>query len=294
MIPPRSALPARRGNSMEQLQGKVAVVTGAASGIGLAMAKAFAAEGMKLVMSDIDEARLEPAASELRTGGSEVLTVRTNVAKPEEVEALANATFDHYGAAHVVCNNAGVEVLGQVWEHTLDDWRWVMDVNLWGVIYGQHYFLPRMMEQGGEGHIVNTASMAGLTTSPFMSVYDVTKFGVMALSEATYKDLQVAGSPIGVTVVCPGLIRTEILHADRNRPDDFAETPQYGEATQTFRKNFRAILEGGYGPEEVARQVLEAVKGGQFYCIPAQEQIFQGALARFDDIKERRNPTLRR
>ncbi len=277
---------------MEQLQGKVAVVTGAASGIGLAMAKAFAAEGMKLVMSDIDEARLETAAGELRSSGTEVLTVRTNVAKAGEVEALANATFDHFGAAHVICNNAGVEVLGQVWEHTLDDWRWVMDVNLWGVIYGQHFFLPRMMEQG-EGHIVNTASMAGLSTSPFMSVYDVTKFGVMALSEATYKDLHVAGSPIGVTVVCPGLIRTEILHADRNRPDDFAETPQYGEATQAFRKNFRAILEGGYGPEEVARQVLEAVKGGQFYCIPAQEQIFQGALTRLENIKERRNPTMR-
>jgi NAD(P)-dependent dehydrogenase (short-subunit alcohol dehydrogenase family) len=279
---------------MEQLKGNVAVVTGAASGIGLAMSQAFAAEGMKLVMSDIEGDRLESAANALRANGADVLTVRANVAKAEEVEALANATFDHHGAAHIVCNNAGVEVLGQVWEHTLDDWRWVMDVNLWGVIYGQHYFLPRMMQQGGEGHIVNTASMAGLTTSPFMSVYDVTKFGVMALSEATYKDLQVAGSPIGVTVVCPGLIRTEILHADRNRPEERAETPQYSEATQAFRKNFRAILEGGYGPEEVARQVVEAVKGGQFYCIPAQEQIFQGALARFDDIRERRNPTPRR
>lgn len=279
---------------MEQLQGNVAVVTGAASGIGLAMSRAFGAEGMKLVMSDIEGERLEAAANDLRANGTEVLTVRANVAKSDEVEALANATFDHYGAAHVVCNNAGVEVLGQVWEHTLDDWRWVMDVNLWGVIYGQHYFLPRMMQQGSEGHIVNTASMAGLTTSPFMSVYDVTKFGVMALSEATFKDLQVAGSPIGVTVVCPGLIRTEILHADRNRPEERAETPQYSEATQAFRKNFRTILEGGYGPEEVARQVLESVKTGQFYCIPAQEQIFQGALTRFDDIKERRNPVPRR
>jgi NAD(P)-dependent dehydrogenase (short-subunit alcohol dehydrogenase family) len=277
---------------MEDLQGKVAVITGGASGIGLAMAEAFAAEGMKLVIADIEEARLEEAAQQLRATGAEVLTRRTDVRKPEEVEALANAAWDHYGAAHIVCNNAGVEVLGHAWEHTLDDWRWVMDVNLWGVIYGVHYFLPRFMAQG-EGHIVNTASMAALNTSAFMSVYDVTKFGVMALSEATYKDLKVAGSPAGITVVCPGAIDTQIAYAKRNRPGDAVNAGEHGDATDRFREGLRASLAAGYPPSEVARQVLEAVKANQFYCIPAQEEGLQRAMRRFDAIKERQNPALR-
>lgn len=277
---------------MENLHGKVAVITGGASGIGLAMAEAFAAEGAKLVLADIEDTRLDEAAAGLRAKGAEVLTRRTDVRKPEEVEALANAARDHYGAAHIVCNNAGVEVLGHGWEHTLDDWRWVMDVNLWGVIYGQHYFLPRFMAQG-EGHIVNTASMAALNTSAFMSVYDVTKFGVMALSEATYKDLQVAGSPVGVTVVCPGAIDTRIAYAKRNRPGDAANAGEHGDATARFREGLTSSLAAGYPPSEVARQVLEAVKTNQFYCIPAQEEGFQRAMRRFDAIKERQNPALR-
>ena len=204
---------------MKNLRDRVAVVTGAASGIGLALAERFAAEGMKVVMADIEAGTLATASEGLRRQGATVLAARIDVSRPEEVERLAEETYHEFGAAHVVCNNAGVAVIGAVHEHTLADWQWVINVNLWGVIHGVRAFLPRMLAGGDEGHFVNTASMAGLTTSAFMSVYDVTKHGVVALSESMYKELTTTGAPIGVSVVCPGLIDTNIMRSSRNRPE---------------------------------------------------------------------------
>ncbi len=275
---------------MDEFRDRVAVVTGAASGIGFAMCERFAEEGMKLVMADIEPEALSISEQNLKNRGADVLAVRTDVSKPEQVEALAAKTYEAFGKAHVLCNNAGVEVIGAAWEHTLDDWRWVIDVNLWGVIHGVHSFLPRMMEQGDEAHIVNTASMAGLTTSPFMSVYDVTKFGVVALSESMEKELRISNSNVHVSVVCPGLINTSIMQSSRNRNADLAETGEFAEGAQRFRKGLTDSLAAGWPPAEVATQVFEAVKENRFYVIPAQEGFTDRIRERMEGILELRNP----
>ena len=218
---------------MREFEDRVAVVTGAASGIGLAQAERFAAEGMKIVMADIEAEALESARKGLAGKAAAILATRVDVSKAEDVERLAQETYKAFGAAHVLCNNAGVAVVGAVHEHSLADWEWVLGVNLWGVIHGVRSFVGRMLEGGEEGHIVNTASMAGLTTSPFMSVYDVTKHGVVALSESMYKEFAMTGAKIGVSVVCPGLINTNIMRSSRNR--------------WSWRKRASTAREGGSG-----------------------------------------------
>jgi NAD(P)-dependent dehydrogenase (short-subunit alcohol dehydrogenase family) len=273
---------------------RVAVVTGAASGIGLALAERFAAEGMKVVMADIEAAALATAADGLRRKGAAVLATRVDVSRAENVDRLARETYDAFGAAHVLCNNAGVAVIGAVHEHTLADWQWVIDVNLWGVIHGVRAFLPRMLGGGDEGHIVNTASMAGLTTAPFMSVYDVTKHGVVALSESMYKELQITGSPIGVSVVCPGLIDTNIMRSSRNRPENLADEGKAGPMAQAFGQSLSDRLAGGYPPSEVAEQVLQGIREGRFYIVPAQPEVKGNIAIRAEDLLALRNPTLRR
>lgn len=279
---------------MKTFRGRVAVVTGAASGIGLALAERFAAEGMKVVMADIEAPALEGAAAGLRRGGATVLPVRVDVSRPEDVERLARETYAAHGAAHVICNNAGVAVIGAVHEHTLADWQWVMNVNLWGVIHGVRAFLPRMLAGGDEGHFVNTASMAGLTTAPFMSVYDVTKHGVVALSESMYKELQLSGAPIGVSVVCPGLIDTNIMRSSRNRPEDLADVGKVGAAAQSFGEALGNRLTGGYPPSAVADQVVQGIRDERFYVVPAQPEVKSGITVRAEDLIALRNPTLRR
>jgi NAD(P)-dependent dehydrogenase (short-subunit alcohol dehydrogenase family) len=278
---------------VKNLRGKVAVVTGAASGIGLALAERFASEGMKVVVADIEAGPLAAAADGLRRQGATVLASRVDVSIPDEVERLARETYEAFGAAHVLCNNAGVAVIGAVHEHTLADWQWVVNVNLWGVIHGVRAFLPRMLAGGDEGHIVNTASMAGLTTAPFMSVYDVTKHGVVALSEAMYKEAQVTGSPIGVSVVCPGLIDTNIMRSSRNRPEALAEQGKAGPLAQAFGQGLSDRLAGGYPPSEVAEQVVGGIREGRFYIVPAQPEVKDGITIRAQDLLELRNPTLR-
>jgi NAD(P)-dependent dehydrogenase (short-subunit alcohol dehydrogenase family) len=279
---------------VQRLEDRVAVVTGAASGIGLALAEGFAAEGMKVVMADIEADALDRAVAALRPRARAVLPVRVDVARAEEVERLARDTYATFGAAHVVCNNAGVAVIGAVHEHSLADWQWVLGVNLWGVIHGVRAFVPRMLAGGDEGHIVNTASMAGLTTAPFMSVYDVTKHGVVALSESMYKEFELTGAPIGVSVVCPGLINTSIMRSSRNRPSELAEEGKAGPMAQAFGQSLGDRLAGGYPPSEVAEQVLHGIHEKRFYIVPAQPEVRQGATIRAQDIIELRNPTPRR
>jgi len=277
---------------MKQLKDRVAVVTGAASGIGLALVERFAAEGMKVVMADIEKTALANAADGLRRIGATVWPTEVDVARPEHVERLAAETFKKFGAAHVLCNNAGVAVLGAVHEHTLADWQWVLNVNLWGVIHGVRAFVPRMLAGGDEGHIVNTASMAGLTTAPFMSVYDVTKHAVVALSESMYKEFAVTGAPLGVSVVCPGLINTNIMQSARNRPEGLAETGKQGPMAQAFGQGLAQRLATGYPPSEVADQVVRGIFESRFYIVPAQPEVKSRIAVRAQDLIDLRNPTL--
>ena len=279
---------------MNNFRGRVAVVTGAASGIGLALTERFVAEGMNVVMADIEAGALATESARLRRDGATVLPIRVDVSQPGDVERLADETYHAFGAAHVVCNNAGVAVIGAVHEHTLADWQWVINVNLWGVIHGVRVFLPRMLAGGDEGHVVNTASMAGLTTAPFMSVYDVTKHGVVALSESMYKELALSGAPIGVSVVCPGLIETNIMRSSRNRPESLAEEGKAGPMAQAFGQSLSDRLAGGYPPSEVANQVVAGIREGRFYIVPAQPDVKSNIAVRVNDLLELRNPTLRR
>ena len=182
---------------MKEFKDKIAVVTGAASGIGLALADRLASLGMKVVLADIEELALADAQKKLEQKGAAVLAVRTDVSKAEEVEQLADASYDTFGAGHVLCNNASVATGGLTWEHSLEDWEWVLVVNLWGVIHGVRSFVPRMLEHGTDGHVVNTASIAGLISSPYMSVYQASKHAVVALTEALTMELRVQGAKIG-------------------------------------------------------------------------------------------------
>ena len=190
---------------MESFQGKVAVITGAASGIGRALAQRCVQEGMKVVLADIEE-------------GATVLGVRTDVAQAAEVAALAQRTLESFGAVHLLFNNAGVAAGGPLWEMSLQDWEWVLGVNLWGVVHGIRTFVPLLLQQGSEAHIVNTASIAGLVSTPGLGVYNVTKHSVVTLSETLYQELQQTGAPVHVSVLCPGWVNTRIHQAERNRP----------------------------------------------------------------------------
>jgi len=278
---------------MKDFRDRVAVVTGAASGIGRGLADRFAAEGMKIVLADVEEGALRQAEAEFREKGVDVLGVRTDVSKPEELEKLAQQTLDTFGAVHVVCNNAGVAgAWGPTWANTLDDWNWIIGVNLWGVIHGVRVFLPIMLEQGDEGHIVNTASLAGLM--PGRGIYGVTKQAVVALSESLYNDLKVADAKIGVSVLCPGWVNTQIIDAGRNRPAELARTVEAipDPQREVMEKTVRDLLKTGLQPSAVADQVFEAIRDDKLYIITHPEMDFL-IRERFDNILSRTNPTAR-
>ena len=278
---------------MKEFRDRVAVVTGAASGIGRALADRFAAEGMKVVLADVEEDALRLAEAELREKSVDVLAVRTDVSKPEEIQKLAQQTLDAFGAVHIVCNNAGVAgAWGQAWTNTLDDWNWIMGVNLWGVIHGVRTFLPIMLEQGEEGHVVNTASLAGLM--PGRGIYGVTKQAVVALSESLYNDLKVMEAKIGVSVLCPGWVDTNISDAGRNRPAGLARTGDVIPEAQREQMEtmVRNLLKTGLQPSAVANQVLEAIQEDRLYIITHPEMDFL-IKERFDSILSRTNPTAR-
>ena len=205
---------------MRELEGKVAVVTGAASGIGLGLATRFAEEGMKVVLADIEAPALEAAVSTLRRAERDVIGVRTDVSSYESVEALAAKAVETYGKVHVLCNNAGVGGGNLLWLTTDQDWRWIMGVNLWGVINGIRAFVPGMIAHGEEGHIVNTASLAGITTPTVDAIYAATKHAVVAISEALYFQLHVTGTKLSASVLCPGFVQTNIVDSARNRPQE--------------------------------------------------------------------------
>jgi NAD(P)-dependent dehydrogenase (short-subunit alcohol dehydrogenase family) len=278
---------------MKEFRDRVAVVTGAASGIGRSLAERFAAEGMKVVLADVEEDALRLAEAEMREKGVDVLGVRTDVSKSEDLEKLAQQTLDAFGGVHIVCNNAGVAgAWGQAWANTLDDWNWIMGVNLWGVIHGVRTFLPIMLEQGDEGHVVNTASLAGLM--PGRGIYGVTKQAVVALSESLYNDLKVMDAKIGVSVLCPGWVDTNIVDAGRNRPGELARTADAIPETQREQIDtmVRNLLKTGLQPSAVADQVLEAIQEDKLYVITHPEMDFI-IKERFDNILSRTNPTAR-
>ena len=254
---------------MRDLKGKVAVVTGAASGIGRAMADRFAREGMKVVLADVEEKPLAAAREALAGRGVEVIAVLTDVSKAAAVDALASRTFEAYGGAHIVCNNAGIGAGGLTWELSQNDWEWVLGVNLWGVIHGIRAFVPRMLAQG-EGHVVNTASIAGLLSAPGMGPYCASKHGVVAISECLHHDLALAaGGKVKVSVVCPAWVKTNIADSERNRPSAFPKRPGGGQspAEQMMDGMVRQAIAGGIPPEEVAEQVLQAVLAERFWVL---------------------------
>jgi NAD(P)-dependent dehydrogenase (short-subunit alcohol dehydrogenase family) len=255
---------------MRDLKGKVAVVTGGASGIGRAMAERFAREGMKIVLADVEAAPLAQARDEIGRGGVEAIAVQTDVSKWEQVEQLAKRTFDAFGTAHIVCNNAGIGASGApAWETSLADWQWTLNVNLWGVIHGVRAFVPRMVEQG-EGHVVNTASIAGLVTVPGMAPYCVTKEGVVALSECLHHDLTVRGvTKVRVSVLCPAWVKTKISDSERNRPASLprAERAAPTDQEQVIEGAVRAAVAAGIPPEVVADKVLQAIVEERFWIL---------------------------
>jgi NAD(P)-dependent dehydrogenase (short-subunit alcohol dehydrogenase family) len=275
---------------MKDFAGKVAVVTGAASGIGLALAHRFAAARMRVVLADIEPAPLADAARAVDAAGGETLAVRTDVAKAADVEALAARALDAFGAVHVLCNNAGVAVSGPAWLHTVSDWEWVLGVNLWGVIHGVRVFTPIMLAQDGEAHIVNTASMAGMVSAPGMSVYNVAKHGVVALSEALHHELAMLGSRVQVSVLCPGFVNTRILDSARNRPARLADTAPAMPASAEREHAVRQLLASGQPPAQVADCVFEAIRASRFYVFPNPDWK-ERIRARMEDILAERNPT---
>jgi NAD(P)-dependent dehydrogenase (short-subunit alcohol dehydrogenase family) len=276
---------------MKEFKDRVAVVTGGASGIGRALANRFAAAGMKVVLADVEDSALHQAEEELRKQGATVLGVLTDVAKAESVEALAKKTIDTFGAVHIVCNNAGVAGgFGPMWSQPLQNWEWGFGVNLWGVIHGIRTFVPIMLDQGTEGHVVNTASMAGLLSSPFMSVYNATKFAVVTISESLHFELAMQQAKVKVSVLCPGFVNTNIATSDRNRPSHLqTEMPQFSEAEQSFAARMFAGIADGMPPAEVAEKVFAAIQDEQFYVFPHPE-FLAFVRARMENILEQRNP----
>ncbi len=250
---------------MDDLTGRVAVITGGASGIGDAMAQRFGAEGMRLVLADVERSALDAAVERHQRDGVHVLGMQTDVSSSEQVEALAAAAYDRFGAVHVVCNNAGVVTRGLAWEQTLDDWTWVLGVDLWGVINGVRAFVPRMLAGGEQGHLVNTASIAGLLAFRGIGPYNVSKVGVVALSETLHHELADAGDTIGVSVLCPGQVPTRIGESARNRP---------ATAPNDRLEPIPSPPPGSARPvEEVAGLVVDAIRRRRFWIVTHPEYV---------------------
>ncbi len=269
--------------------GRVAVVTGAGSGIGLALATAFAEAGSAVVVADVDRDAGESVAAAIRSAGGEAEAIVVDVADASSVDELAGATVDRFGRVDVLCNNAGVSTFNLIQDQTLDDWRWVLSVNLWGVIHGVHSFLPILRRQGTPAHIVNTASIAGLLSGvAFIGPYSATKVAVVSISETLVKEFEIAQLPIGVSVLCPSATETRVMESERSRPGELGAEHRT-EIAESVRVAIRDSMTGpdGLTPAHVAARTLDAVREGRFWILthpgerPLIAERFAGAIAAF-------------
>ncbi len=271
---------------MIEFRNGVAVVTGAASGIGLGIARAFAHEGMRLVVSDIEPEALAQATEALRSIGGEVLAECVDVSDADAVERLAQRAYEQFGRVTVLCNNAGViENNLATWEYSLDDWNWVLGINLMGVVHGIRAFVPRMLASGDAGHVVNTASFGGLISGTANPIYIASKHAVVALSESLYNDLAARDATLSASVLCPGWVRTNIVDSDRNRDD----APILTEKLKHTRQRFQAGIDTGMEADEVGRLVVDAVRNKRFY-IHTHPEWMDVVGDRFDAIVDGAHP----
>jgi NAD(P)-dependent dehydrogenase (short-subunit alcohol dehydrogenase family) len=276
---------------MKNLQGKVAVITGGAEGIGKGIAVRAAAEGMKLVLADINAAKLEATVAEFKAQGCEVIGVPTDVAREEQVNALAELAFATFGKVHLLVNNAGVAVAKPAWETSQKDWDWVMGVNFYGVTHALRAFVPAMLKHGEEGHIVNTASMAGLTSQPSLASYNASKHAVVTLSEGLHHDLALRQSRIKVSVLCPGWVKTGIGHSERNRDGDKTAPAAIDPVAAKVGMAVLHAVENGISVNQVADDVFAAIDAERFYILTHPE-MKQAIQLRMEDILQQRAPTL--
>lgn len=281
---------------MKELRDKVAVITGAASGFGRELARLGAKRGMKLVLADIQLEALDAVRRELEASGTQVLAMRCDVRKEEEVQALANGAMDTFGAVHLLFNNAGVGIGGLVWEHTAADWEWVLGVNLWGAVHGVRIFTPLMLacaerDAAYRGHIVNTASMAGLLNAPNMGIYNVSKHAVVSLSETLYHDLLLVGASIGASVLCPYFTPTGIDQSYRHRPPEVQDGVRPTASQRAAQRlTEKAVSSGKVDPAQVAENTFDAIGKGEFY-IYSHPQTLKCVQVRMEDIVQGRNPS---
>lgn len=280
---------------MKTLQGRTAVITGAGSGFGLEASRIAAREGMNVVMADVQADALERAAAEVQGLGAQVLAQRVDVSRAAEVDALAQAVLQRFGAPHLVFNNAGVGAGGLLWEQSLKDWEWVLGVNLMGVVHGVRAFTPPMLAAARadaryEGHIVNTASMAGLVNPPTMGVYNVSKHAVVSLSETLYHDLSLVTEQVSASVLCPFFVPTGIDQSHRNRPAGEGDAPPTLSQRLSQANTSKAVASGKVSAADVAAKVFEAVRARQFY-IYSHPQALRSVQQRMEDVLQGRNPS---
>jgi len=277
---------------MREFRDKVAVITGAASGIGRALAEHCAQEGMKVVLAGINAENLKQTQLALEADGATVTSVQTDVSKLGDIEALAERTLSTFGAVHLLVNNAGVAAGSNIWESTWADWEWVIGVNLWGVIHGLKVFVPVMLAQDTEGHIVNNASIAGILSYHPSAAYQVTKHGVVALSEQLHHSLVQQNAKIKASVLCPGWVHTQIMNSERNRPAELQNEPRNKplspQQESVIREMYQA-LQAGILPQQVAEHTFRAIRAEQFYILthPEYNPMVQ---KRMEDILQQRNP----
>lgn len=282
---------------MKSFEGRTAVITGAGSGFGLEVSRLAAARGMKLVLVDVQQDALDRAAAEMQALGVEVLPSVVDVSKAAQMDALGAETRARFGAPHFVFNNAGIGAGGLIWENTLKDWEWVLGVNVMGVVHGVRVFTPMMLEAAKhdpayEGHIVNTASMAGLLNAPNMGVYNVSKHAVVSLSETLYQDLRLVTDQIGASVLCPFFVPTGITQSDRNRPDALRDTAARPTKSQLIGQAMseKAVSSGKVTAAQVAAFVFDAIENNRFY-IYSHPKSLASVQTRLEDIMQSRNPT---
>lgn len=280
---------------MKDFKGKVAVITGGANGIGFSIAQECAKREIKIVIADINESDLKKAEEKLKAQGAEVLSVKTDVIKYEDMERLANKTLERFGHVDLLFNNAGIVVAGPAWLLSLNDWEWIMKVNVWGIIHGEKAFIPTMLKQDTECHIINTASAAGLLSLDGMSAYHTSKFAAVALSESTYLDLQCVTDKIKMSVFCPGFVQTDLNNCERHRPkdyendsnDEYYQSDSYKEEEEQKHK----VIQNGIPVDEVGATIFEAIEEEKFYILTHPEINFLIGL-RTRNILEGGNPSI--